>query len=119
MSGIMMLADPDWLAFHERYSIGKLAVFYASPHKRTKREHLDPLFCVPCGKPPRNIVAVGRIQAQILLDQDAAWERYGAALGANTEAEWRQQASKVIEKSRKKYDEKFLAIELIDFRPLP
>jgi Domain of unknown function (DUF3883) len=119
MSGIMMLANPDWLAFHERHSIGKLAIFYASPHKRTKREHLDPLFCVHPGKQPRNIIAVGRIQAQVILDQNAAWGNYGPALGASTETEWRKQASAVLENSRNTYGGEMLAIELIDFRFFP
>jgi hypothetical protein len=116
MSGIMMLADDDWLAFHEQHSIGKLAIFYASPHKRTQRNHLDPLFCVRSGTPPRSIIAAGRIQAQVVLEQDAAWTKYGAALGASTEAEWRKQASAVLENSHRTYDGKILAIELIDFR---
>lgn len=119
MSGIMMLANPDWLAFHERHSISKLAIFYASPHKLTKREHLDPLFCVHPGKLPRNIVAVGRIQAQIILDQNVAWGNYGPALGASTETEWRKQASAVLGNSRKTYGGEMLAIELIDFRFFP
>jgi hypothetical protein len=119
MSGIMMLADPDWLAFHEQNSVGKLAVFYASPHKRTEQDHLAPLFCVHPGKLPRDIVAVGRIQAQVVLDQDDAWGRYGASLGAQTEAEWREQAAAVLENSRKTYAGNILAIELVDFRPFP
>jgi 5-methylcytosine-specific restriction endonuclease McrA len=119
MTGIMMLADPDWFAYHARHSVGKVAVFYASPHKRTDREHLDPLFCVHLGKKPRSIVGVGRIQAQPILDQDAAWVKYGTALGADTEAEWRVQASSVLSNSRKTYGGKILAIELADFRAFP
>jgi hypothetical protein len=119
MTGIMMLADPDWFAYHARYSVGKLAIFYASPHKRTEREYLDPLFCVRPGKKPRSIVGVGRIQAQPILDQDAVWAKYGTALGADTESEWRVQASAVLANSRKTYGGRILAIELADFRPFP
>ncbi|HEX3555680.1 MAG TPA: HNH endonuclease [Thermoanaerobaculia bacterium] len=116
MSGIMMLADPNWFAYHERNSVGKLAIFYASPHKRTDRKHRDPLFCVRPGKRPRSIVGVGRIQEQLILDQDAAWSKYGKTLGADTESEWRAQASAVLENSRKTYGGQMLAIELDDFR---
>ncbi len=119
MGGIMMLADPNWFLYHERHSVGGLAIFYASPHKRTERDHLDPLFCVRPGKVPRNIVGVGRIQAQPIIHQDTAWSRYGRALGASTEAEWRSQASAVLANSRKTYAGQMLAIELIDFRPFP
>ncbi len=119
MTGIMMLADPGWFAFHERNSVGGLAIFYASPHKRTDRGELDPLFCVRPGKKPRSIVGVGRIRAQSIIDQDMAWGQYGTALGANTEAEWRAQASAVLENSRKTYGGQMLAIELIDFRSFP
>jgi len=119
MSGMMMLAHPAWFAYHEKNSVGKLAIFYASPHKRTERKDFDPLFCVRPGKKPRSIVGVGRIRAQPVLNQDAAWGKYGAALGANTEVEWRAQASAVLENSRKTYAGKMLAIELVDFRPFP
>lgn len=119
MGGIMMLADPTWFAYHERHSIGGLAIFYASPHKWTDRDQLDPLFCVRPGKVPRSIVGVGRIQGQPIIDQDAAWARYGRALGADTEAEWRSQAASVLTNSRKTYGGQMLAIELIDFRPFP
>ena len=113
MSGIMMLTDSSWLAYHEENSIGKRAIFYASPHKRTDRKYL---FCVRPGKRPRSIVGVGRIQTQALLEQDAAWHQYGKLLGADTEPEWRAQALAVLENSRKTYGGKILAIELEDFR---
>lgn len=113
----MMLANPDWFGYHELNSVGKLAIFYASPHKRTKRAPLDPLFCIRPGKKPRSIVGVGHVQAQVILDQDAAWGKYGKALGADNESEWRAQASVVLENSRKTYDGQMLAIELIDFQP--
>lgn len=116
MSGIMMLADAQWLAYQEHHSAGKLAIFYASPHKQTAREHLDPLFCVRPGRTPRSIMAAGRIQGQLVLQQDLAWQSYGTALGADTEEEWRRQASAVLRNSRKTYDGKILAIELKDFR---
>jgi hypothetical protein len=119
MGGILMLANPDWFAYHARNSVGGLAIFYASPHKWTERDPYDPLFCVRRVKIPRKILGVGRIQAQKIIDQDSAWEHYGTALGANSEEEWRAQASVVLEKSRKTYDGKMLAIELVDFRPFP
>lgn len=119
MSGIMMLADPGWFAYHEQNSVGKLAIFYASPHKKTDRKHRDPLFCVRPGKKPRSIVGVGRIQAQTILDQEDAWGVYGQALGAETESEWRTQASAVLANSRKTYRGQMLAIELDDFQAFP
>jgi HNH endonuclease len=119
MSGIMMLADPGWFAYHEQNSVGKLAIFYASPHKKTNRKNRDPLFCVRPGKKPRRIVGVGRIQAQKILDQEVAWEVYGKALGADTEPEWRTQASAVLANSRKTYGGQILAIELDDFQAFP
>jgi hypothetical protein len=119
MSGIMMLADPGWFTYHERNSLGKLAVFYASPHKKTNRKPRDPLFCVHSGNLPRSIVGVGRIRAQVILDQEAAWGTYGAALGADTEAAWRHQALAVLANSRNTYGGQMLAIELDDFRPFP
>ena len=119
MAGIMMLADPAWFAYQQRNVLGGLAIFYASPHKLTKRGHLDPLFCVRPGRKPRSIVGVGRIQAQPIIDQDSAWEQYGSALGADTEAEWRAQASAVLVNSRKTYNGKMLAIELVNFQPFP
>src|SRR4051812_38303311 len=116
MTGIMMLTDPNWFAYQIRFTDGGLAIFYASPHKRTARGHLDPLFCVRPGKVPRSIVGVGRIQAQHIIEQDSAWERYGATLGANSEAEWRTQASAVLENSRKTYGGKILTIELLNLQ---
>jgi hypothetical protein len=116
MAGIMMLSDPRWFAYHERHSVGELAIFYASPHKRTNRKPRDPLFCVLPGKKPRSIAGVGRIQAQRTLDQDMAWAEYGTALGADTELDWRLQASAVLDNSRKTYGGQMLAIELEDFR---
>jgi 5-methylcytosine-specific restriction endonuclease McrA len=115
----MMLADSEWFAFDRRHSVGKLAIFYASPHKRTERENLDSLFCVRLGKRPRSIVGVGRIQAQLIMDQDTVWAEYGSALGAHTEREWRAQAAAVLENSRRTYGGRILAIELIDFQPFP
>src|SRR5688500_5784050 len=103
MTGIMMLADPDWFSFHERNSTQGRAIYYARPIKKTKREPLDPLFLVRPGKIPRCVVGVGLIQDQAIIDQDRAWETYGTCLGANTEAEWRTQASEVLENSRRKY----------------
>lgn len=111
-----MLADEQWLAYQKQHSIGNLAIFYASPHKQTAREHLDPLFCVRPGRTPRSIMAAGRIQRQLVLDQNLAWQRYGTALGADTEGEWQRQASAVLRNSRKTYGGRILAIELIDFR---
>lgn len=116
MFGIMMLADPDWLAYHEQNSIGGVAIFYASPHKRTDLNQHAPLFFVRPGKKPRSIVGVGRVKAQRILSQDAAWGEYGKALGADSESEWRRQASKVLANSRKTYSGDMLAIELDDFR---
>lgn len=117
MNGVLMLADPAWFAYHERNSIGRRAVFYASPNKRTNVEHLDPLFCVRPGSTPRSIVGVGRIHAQRVVDQDAMWSIYQSALGADTEADWRSQASSVLENSRRTYEGKILAVELVDFQP--
>ena len=116
MTGIMMLADPSWCAFHTRNSVGDLAVFYASPHKKTRRGHLDPLFCVRPGQTPRSIVAMGRIRAQTVIHQDAAWAKYGRSLGAESEAEWRNQASAVLENSRVTFGGEILGIELVDFQ---
>lgn len=101
MSGIMMLADPGWLAYHERNSVGERAIFYASQHKRTHRKLRDPLFCILPGKKPRRIAGVGRIQTQRILDQELAWGEYGKALGADTEPDWRLQASAVLETAGK------------------
>ncbi len=119
MSGIMMLADPGWFAYHERNSVGERVIFYASPHKRTHRKLRDPLFCVLPGKKPRRIAGVGRIQTQRILDQELAWAEYGKALGADTEPDWRLQASAVLENSRETYEGQMLAIELEDFRAFP
>lgn len=112
-----MLAHPGWMSYHLRNSVGGLAIFSASRNKQTTREYLDPLFCVRPGHLPRSIVGVGFIQAQRLIDQDQAWDRYGPALGAGTELEWRSQASRVLDNSRKNYDGRMLAIELVDFQP--
>ena len=117
MGGIMMLAHPNWLAYHERNSVGGFAIYYGSPHRRTRRDDRDPLFCVLAGKLPRSIVAVGRIQAQPIIDQNTAWARYGRECGADTETEWLAQAEAVLSNSRKTYRGQMLAIELIDFRP--
>ncbi len=114
-----MLADPGWFSCHVRHSVGELAIFYASPHKRTVRQLLDPLFCVRPGRTPRSIVGVGQIQDQPIIDQDTAWGRYGRALGADSETEWRAQASAVLSNSRKTYNGQILAIELVDFQPFP
>lgn len=111
-----MLANPQWFSFHRENSCGGRAVFYASPHKRTKREPFDPLFCVSPGKKPRSIVGVGQIQAQHVLAQEQAWAQYGTALGASNEGEWRRQAIRVLENSRKTYAGEMLAIELINFQ---
>lgn len=119
MPGIMLLTDPDWQAFQAREAVGRIAVFYASPAKRTNREHLDPLFCVRPGTLPRSIVAVGRVQAQVELHQDAAWATYGTTLGAATEADWREQAAAVLENSRRTFNGRILAIELVDFKEFP
>lgn len=119
MSGIMMLADSGWFAYHERSSVSERAIFYASPHKRTQRKLRDPLFCVLPGKKPRSIAGVGRIQTQRILDQDLAWAEYGKALGADTEPDWRLQASAVLESSRRTYGGQVLAIELEDFQAFP
>ena len=116
MTGIMMLTDATWQAYQERESLGTIAVFYASPSKRSNREYLDPLFCVRSGKLPRAIVASGKIQAQVLVDQDTIWTTYGASLGASTEREWRVQASSVLINSQMRFAGKLLAIELVDFR---
>ena len=112
-----MLANAEWFAYHELNSVGKTAIFYASRHKLTKRAHLDPLFCIRPGKKPRSMVGVGQIQAQVILDQDAAWGKYGTSLGADSEPDWRAQASAVLDNSRKTYGGQILAIELIDFQP--
>jgi 5-methylcytosine-specific restriction endonuclease McrA len=112
----MMLANPQWFSYHKENSCGGLAVFYASPHKRTKREPFDPLFCVSPGKKPRSIVGVGQIQAQRVLAQEQAWTHYGTALGASNEGEWRRQATRVLENSRKTYAGEMLAIELTNFQ---
>lgn len=119
MGGIMMLADPAWFSYHVQHSVGGLVIFYASPHKWTKRDLHDPLFCVRPGKKPRSLVGVGLVQAQPIIDQSTAWGRYGRALGADTEAEWKRQAAAVLANSHKTYQGKMLAIELIDFRPFP
>ncbi|MCE9548569.1 MAG: HNH endonuclease [Planctomycetia bacterium] len=119
MSGIMMIADPDWISFQTRNARSDLAVFYASPHKKTQRQPLDPLFCVNPGQIPRDIVAVGRIRDQVEINHESAWDHYGRALGADTEEEWRKQASAVINNCRKTYEGRILAIELVDFRPFP
>jgi predicted HNH restriction endonuclease len=71
------------------------------------------------GSKPRGIVGVGRIQGQPIIDQDSAWGRYGRALGADSETEWRAQASAVLSNSRKTYNGQMLAIELVDFQPFP
>lgn len=112
-----MLADSRWMAYHRQHSVGGLAIFFASPHKRTMLDPLAPLFCVRSGTPPRDIVGVGFIQAQRPIHQDEAWARYGQRLGADTEAEWRRNGAKVLANSRRNYAGQILAIELVDFQP--
>jgi hypothetical protein len=121
MSGILMLADPEWLAFHQRHSLGRLVIFYASPHKRIKQGSGVPLFCVRPGNLPRSIMAFGLVRAQVRLPQDEAWPRYRTALGARSEPEWRKQAESVLANSRRKYNGDILAIELdqLHFFPTP
>lgn len=117
--GVLMLAHRDWMSFHQRNSVGGFAIFSASNNKKTRRGYLEPLFCVRPGSPPRNIVAVGFIQSQREVYQETAWAKYGPALGAASETEWRAQAAKVLENSRMNYAGRMLAIELIDFQPFP
>lgn len=109
-----MLADSNWLAFHQKYSAGKLVVFYGSPKKEN---HSDFLFCV--SRNPRRIVAVGKIQKQNIFQGNEIWGKYSSALGAQTEGEWRQQANSVLTNGQNKYGGKTLAIELSDFRFFP
>ena len=118
-TGILMLADDEWLAYQKEHSAGRRAIFYASPNKRTSRQLWDPLFCVRRGRRPRPIVATGRIQDQVILHQDTAWEKYGSELGAETENEWRTQAAEVLQNSLQTYDGQMLAIELRDFQYFP
>ena len=115
MKGIMMLADSDWLAYHQRHSAGKIVIFYGSPDRKTSGYAV--LFCVQ--HLTRKLIAVGKIQKQVLVHQDKAWAEYSSALGANTEIEWRQQAASVLENSQNNYDGQILAIELSDFRFFP
>jgi hypothetical protein len=115
MQGIMMLADSDWLAFHQKHSAGKLVVFYGSPKR--KNHGFDFLFCV--SRSPRRIIAVGKIQKQNIVQGNEIWAKYLNALGAQTEREWRQQADSVLTNSQNKYGGKILAIELGDFRFFP
>ena len=115
MGGIMMLADTDWVAYQSNRPTDDPAIFYASPHKKTNRQPQDPLFCVNAGS-TRSIVAVGLIQNQTLIHSDDAWAQYRNALGADTEVDWREQASAVLANCRKTYDGKMLAIELVDFQ---
>jgi predicted HNH restriction endonuclease len=115
MKGIMMLADSDWLAYHQRHSAGKIVIFYGSPDRKTSGYAV--LFCVQ--HLTRKLIAVGKIQKQVLVHQDKAWAEYSSALGANTEIEWRQQAASVLENSQNNYDGQILAIELSDFHFFP
>jgi hypothetical protein len=115
MSGILMLADEQWLAFQRRNSRGRKAIFYASPSKKINRQKGDPLFCVRRGSPPRPIVAVGHILEQIVIHQDDAWRKYGTELGAATEEQWLSQAAAVLQKSRDNFDGEIRAIVLIEF----
>lgn len=117
MEGVLMLADSRWMEYQTRHSMGGLAIFFASPHKRTKLDPLAALFCVRSGTPPRDIVAAGFVQAQNIIHEDAAWALYGRRLGADNEAEWRRHGAKVLENSRRNYDSQLLAIELVDFQP--
>lgn len=94
-----MLADHEWLAYHERHSIQGLVVFYSSPKNKTN--DFDYLLCVR--KKIRDIVAIGKIQSQNILPQNEAWTKYTTSLGASSEVEWRQQAEKVLENSQKTY----------------
>lgn len=110
-----MLARSDWLAYHQQHSANKLVVFYGSPKKET--HGYDVLFCV---RPkPREIFAVGKIQKQNVISPNEAWTKYGSALGAQSEKEWRQQADSVLKNSLEKYKGNILAIELSDFRLFP
>lgn len=117
MNGVLMLAHSGWMAYHTQNSVGGRAIFSASLNKRTRRADLDPLFCVDPGRVPRSIVAAGFISSQEILHQNDAWGRYGPALGAATETEWRIQAAKVLENSANNYGGQMLAIELLDFQP--
>ena len=115
MSGILMLADEQWLAYQRLNSSGRNAIFYASPSKWTIRHRLDPLFCVRRGHLPRPIVAAGRIEDQVTIHQDDAWRKYRTELGAATEREWQTQAAAVLRNSHNKFDGKILAIVLKEF----
>lgn len=114
MSGIMMLANPNWIAYHRRHSIGKVVGFYASRHKQTYG--YDHLICIHPGAIPRKICAVGRISSQKLLHQDDAWAKYGTTLGAIDERGWRNQAKSVLGNSSETYGGEILVIELADFQ---
>ncbi|MGD0036676.1 MAG: HNH endonuclease [Bacteroidota bacterium] len=115
MPGILMHANIDWIHYHQKHSIGKRVVFYVSLKRKSYGHNY--LFCI-LGK-PRSIYAYGTIVNQEEIHQKDAWAKYSTALGANTEIEWVEQASKVLEYSERKYDSNILAIVLDNFQIFP
>lgn len=114
MESILMTADAAWLSYHATHSIRGRAVFSGSIRKKTRYGYL---FCLKRGgSVPRPIVAGARIVAQTIIHQDYAWAKYGANLGADTEAEWRNRAAEVLENSRSTSAGEIVCIELDDFQ---
>ena len=94
MQGILYVGNPEWLAFHRKNRTNGVAAFYRLPWKEWLTNRM--MFLQEHGSPPRAIVAAGQIASVDRVHQTAAWQKYGAQLGAATESDWRAQAATAL-----------------------